>query len=96
MRVVDDNNSNDLMQTWLQMGGNMSEVEIVSRTDVGLVRDHNEDRVAVFPDKGLVLLADGMGGYNAGEVASQLVVDTVSEQLLSMHEHLNGLVGKKR
>jgi protein phosphatase len=73
----------------------MSEVEIVSRTDVGLIRDHNEDRLAVFPEKGLVLLADGMGGYNAGEVASQLVIDTVSEQLLSMHEHLNGLIGKK-
>jgi protein phosphatase len=73
----------------------MSEVEIVSRTDVGLIRDHNEDRLAVFPEKGLVLLADGMGGYNAGEVASQLVIDTVSQQLISMHEHLNGLIGKK-
>jgi protein phosphatase len=73
----------------------MSEVEIVSRTDVGLKRNHNEDRLAVFPDKGLVLLADGMGGYNAGEVASQLVIDTVAAELLSMLEKMDGSIGEK-
>ncbi len=74
----------------------MSEVdmEIVSRTDVGLKRSHNEDRLAVFPDKGLVLLADGMGGYNAGEVASQLVIDTVAAELLSVLEKTEGSIGK--
>ena len=47
-------------------------LEIVTRTDAGRVRPHNED--AVFGDaaSGLVILADGMGGYNAGEVASGL------------------------
>ncbi len=71
------------------------EMEIVSRTDVGLKRNHNEDRLAVFPDRGLVLLADGMGGYNAGEVASQLVIDTVAAELLPMLEKMDGSIGKK-
>jgi protein phosphatase len=71
------------------------ELEIVSRTDVGLKRNHNEDRLAVFPDRGLVLLADGMGGYNAGEVASQLVIDTVAAELLPALEKTDGSIGKK-
>lgn len=70
-------------------------MEIVSRTDVGLRRTHNEDRLAVFPDRGLLLLADGMGGYNAGEVASQLVIDTVAAELLPVLEKKNGSIGKK-
>ncbi|MEJ2529081.1 MAG: protein phosphatase 2C domain-containing protein [Gammaproteobacteria bacterium] len=61
-----------------------AQLEIVSRTDVGLKREHNEDRLAVFPDMGLVVLADGMGGYNAGEVASQLVIDAVATELVPL------------
>src|ERR1019366_9257138 len=45
-------------------------LEIASHTDPGMVRSHNEDSIASIADKGLVVLADGMGGYNAGEVAS--------------------------
>ncbi len=60
------------------------QMEIVSRTHVGLKREHNEDRLAAYPEFGLVLLADGMGGYNAGEIASQLVLDTVAAQLLPL------------
>jgi protein phosphatase len=44
---------------------------------VGKVRDHNEDAIAAEPDIGLWVLADGMGGYNAGEVASGIAVKTV-------------------
>lgn len=45
-------------------------LEMVVRTDPGRVRAHNEDAVFADPATGLAILADGMGGYNAGEVAS--------------------------
>jgi PPM family protein phosphatase len=51
----------------------------VAVTDVGKVRDHNEDAIGSEPDIGLWVLADGMGGYNAGEVASGIAVKTVIE-----------------
>jgi protein phosphatase len=49
----------------------------VAATDTGRVREHNEDAVAWDPDIGLFVLADGMGGYNAGEVASGIAVKTI-------------------
>lgn len=49
-------------------------------TDVGRERAHNEDAILVDPERKLVVLADGMGGYQAGEVASQLAVDVVREE----------------
>jgi serine/threonine protein phosphatase PrpC len=56
-------------------------LEIVSQTDPGLVRSHNEDSVACEPACGLVVLADGMGGYNAGEVASGIAVSVVATEI---------------
>lgn len=50
----------------------------VGRTDTGRVREHNEDTIASDPDVGLLVLADGMGGYNAGEVASGIAVKTIT------------------
>ena len=47
-------------------------LEIVTQTDAGRMRPHNEDAVFGDAGAGLALLADGMGGYNAGEVASGL------------------------
>ena len=69
------------------------QLEIVSRTDVGLKRKHNEDRLAVFPKTGLVVLADGMGGYNAGEIASQLVIDAIAAELVPLLSADAGSVG---
>ena len=48
-------------------------------TDTGRVREHNEDAIGSDGDIGLMVLADGMGGYNAGEVASGIAVQIVSE-----------------
>lgn len=48
-------------------------------TDTGRVREHNEDAIGSDADLGLMVLADGMGGYNAGEVASGLAIQTVTE-----------------
>lgn len=49
-------------------------LSIVSATHVGRLRDHNEDCIGVDADLGLAVLADGMGGYSAGEVASGIAV----------------------
>jgi protein phosphatase len=56
-------------------------LEIASRTDPGIVREHNEDVVFVNPARGLVILADGMGGYNAGEVASGIAISFIASAL---------------
>ena len=56
-------------------------LEIVSQTHPGMVRSHNEDSVLFEPAFGLVVLADGMGGYNAGEVASGIAVSVVSTEI---------------
>lgn len=55
--------------------------QISSLTDPGQVRDHNEDSVATCAQQGVVVLADGMGGYNAGEVASAMATSLISECL---------------
>ncbi len=58
-----------------------SVLEYASHTDIGLVRSHNEDAIVICPEAGFAVLADGMGGYNAGEIASQMSVDLISERL---------------
>jgi len=58
----------------MSLKGKFVHVEV---TDVGKVRDHNEDAIGAQPDIGLWVLADGMGGYNAGEVASGIAVKTI-------------------
>jgi len=50
-------------------------------TDPGRVRDHNEDCIESRPQVGLYVLADGMGGYNAGEVASGMATSLIADGL---------------
>lgn len=55
--------------------------EICTQTDTGLARENNEDAVAFDPSTRLCVLADGMGGYNAGEVASVMAVTFIRSEL---------------
>src|SRR5690606_37550486 len=55
--------------------------EFHALTDPGLVRDNNEDCVALDADNGVAVLADGMGGYNAGEVAAAMATTFVKTEL---------------
>jgi serine/threonine protein phosphatase PrpC len=57
------------------------ELKIAAKTDTGLVRSHNEDAIAHNHEYGLAILADGMGGYNAGEVASAIATSTLKESV---------------
>ncbi len=54
-------------------------IDFAELTDTGRVREHNEDAIGSDIDIGLMVLADGMGGYNAGEVASGIAVQIVAE-----------------
>lgn len=60
-------------------------LEIAGRTDTGCVRTQNEDTIGEEVELGTVVLADGMGGYHGGEVASGIAVNTI---LNFLHEHI--------
>ncbi len=57
----------------------MSRISPFGKSDVGLRRSNNEDSFIMSPDLGFLALADGMGGAAAGEVASQIFVDTAMD-----------------
>ncbi len=52
-------------------------LQFAGATDVGRKRDHNEDALLVLPEHSLAVVCDGMGGHEAGEVASGIGVETV-------------------
>ena len=56
-------------------------LEVATATDPGMVRSHNEDSIAADAASGFVILADGMGGYNAGEVASGIAAALLGTNL---------------
>ncbi|MDO5624671.1 MAG: Stp1/IreP family PP2C-type Ser/Thr phosphatase [Pseudomonadota bacterium] len=56
-------------------------VDYSALTDVGRQRSNNEDAIVVDSARGVVVLADGMGGYSAGEVASSLAVNLIAGEL---------------
>ena len=58
-----------------------SALEIATATHPGMVRSHNEDSITADAGIGLAVLADGMGGYNAGEVASGIAVALIPAEI---------------
>ena len=67
-------------------------------SDVGMTREINEDYFSVsYPgdEVQLFIIADGMGGYNGGEVASKLAVQSVRNYILSNYEETDKMVSRK-
>ena len=54
-------------------------------TDVGLVRKDNEDCYLVSAERGLFVVADGMGGHEGGEIASSLAIKVIDEEIQAPH-----------
>ena len=67
-------------------------IRFYAATDVGKVRDHNEDNFLVDKKLGLFIVADGMGGHAAGEVASAIAVRAVHEEIKRETDLLNDYV----
>src|ERR1700727_2212462 len=63
-------------------------IRFYAATDVGRVRDHNEDNFLVDKKLSLFMVADGMGGHAAGEVASAIAVRTVHDEIKRERELL--------
>ncbi len=65
-------------------------IEIAAITHTGKIRAHNEDWIYHHADLGLVIVADGMGGHNAGEVASRMATEVIRSYLLPVQEAEKG------
>jgi protein phosphatase len=59
-------------------------ITCAGRTDVGIIRSGNEDSYLMVPDRGIFVVADGMGGHAAGEVASEMAVRHIARELGSL------------
>ena len=79
---------NQVCRRWLRELMDLSQsLEIATCTDPGMVRSHNEDSIAADSANGLVVLADGMGGYNAGEVASGMATTVIITEMRQILTH---------
>ena len=58
-------------------------IAIAALTDVGSVRQYNEDSIAIDPKSAAMVVADGMGGHRAGEVASRIATEVIFNELKS-------------
>ncbi len=65
------------------MSDSFKYLEAVTRTDIGRKRKNNEDSLIALPEYGVYCVADGMGGAQDGEVASQAVVDALEERFVA-------------
>lgn len=62
----------------------MIQIHMAGLTDPGRMRVKNEDNIATWPEGGLAVLADGMGGHQAGEVASRIAVDIITGHFMDV------------
>lgn len=62
------------------------DIEFAAVTDIGKIREKNEDNVLISSDLGLGVVADGMGGHSAGEVASNIAVSVLAETVRKVNE----------
>ena len=73
----------------------MISYEFFSQTDPGLLRDNNEDAVTFDADTRLAILADGMGGYNAGEIAANMATTFIKTELMRWLAEVGKRAGAK-
>ncbi len=63
-------------------------LKVAAVFDVGKIRSHNEDSFVVLPEQGLLIVSDGMGGHNAGGLASKIVVEVLPQMLVKALQSL--------
>jgi len=79
------------------MSDKKTQLRITGCTDTGLRRKYNQDQIGFNQDLGIAVLADGMGGHQAGEVAANIAVDSVLEKLqnIAIHESSGSITGSQ-
>jgi PPM family protein phosphatase len=88
---------NKLLRNRYDSNGEIS-MKVASMTDRGRVRKNNEDSFFADSGLGLLIVADGMGGHNGGEVASRIAVETIAGEIQARlgagngHDEIDGLI----